>query len=575
MQAGESVEHRRNHPDETIPSPYQASACNFVVHQDASPASFSVGTNDGSLSAISPSTLASSVRQYFTAFYPLPSYAFLHPSSTWQLCQEGRLNQLLAYAIHGLVSLSVTAAHEYDDGVSPWIDHVERDILAKLDSVTTSRLQALLLVTNYHMETGRLQKAFMLVAIATRFATAMRLNHEHAGLNPVQREVRRRILWSLKLMERYFSIGLLEFELCPFEAIYLEFLANEEDFCGAETVLCHGHNNDYGSYRLSIQLEIVRRDIMKFSRCIALGDGGIDLFRELSRSFEEELAQLGAQMTPLDLNGSDGEDCMQNAWLTRRVFLQLSFHQCHCDVSRLMLTGYHEAAPAEILQGIDQETTVKAEERCWTNAMAIIRLMTTLNNQSTKSLIFEFDTAICIYHAIRIILFIASEGINSERVSYEFAVSRAHLCIAALKRFFPSSPLVKPIIDELESLANQPHSIRSGDHASTVHTTVAAQESSSATARLSRAAKAKQRLAIHSLLGRGQFEQDDAGLSDSNNAIPIARASDSEQLRLDAGSPLRQSTIGTHQGQPLYSGDTPSPAHVDLAQITLYPWLHR
>ncbi|KAI1345446.1 hypothetical protein F5Y01DRAFT_300517, partial [Xylaria sp. FL0043] len=96
----------------------------------------------------------------------------------------------------------------------------------------------------------------MLTATAARFAAAMRLNHERPDLDPITQEVRRRIVWSLKIVKRYFSVGLQEFQACPIETIYLRFPCAENEFG------CDNSNGDDGAYSLFVQLELIRHDIM-------------------------------------------------------------------------------------------------------------------------------------------------------------------------------------------------------------------------------------------------------------------------------------------------------------------------
>lgn len=500
------------------------------------------------------------------------------------------MDPTLANAIYGVVALRDATTTSGPDYVNSCITFAEQDILARLEDVTTSRLQALLLVTRYYMETGRLQKAFMLIAIAARFATVMRLNHETCGLSSVQAEVRRRIVWSLKLMERYFSIGLLEFELCPFEVIYLQFPAHEETFLDPRSHSASDDSQatcyDRGAYRLAVKLEVIRRDIMKFSRCISLGDGGLDLFLTLFRSFADELAQVSLRMAPLTISSSTLEERIGDPWLPRRIFLQLSYHQCYCDLWRLMLTGYREAAPLEILRQVEQEQVASAEQHCLENAMAIVRIVTTLNDQSMISLLLEFDTAICAYHAIRLLLFIASNGTSPNRPSLEFAVSRANLCIASLKRFFPRSPLVEPIISELETLATPDASV--GNVSGGRQQSPYDEADTEPAFRISSTAKAKQRLAIHSLLSRVQFDSDGAvardddeaasaatapGLFDERSTIS-ASADENSRAKYASGNPsnVHSNAAGIFD-PPTYGSDSSSPTHTGQVQFPVFPWL--
>ncbi|EGY18809.1 uncharacterized protein VDAG_08969 [Verticillium dahliae VdLs.17] len=80
------------------------------------------------------------------------------------------------------------------------------------------------------METGGFQKAFMLCALATRAASALRLHYERTDLSPLAQEIRRHVLWCLMMADAQVPVGLSECELCPHKVIYLEFPCNEEDF---------------------------------------------------------------------------------------------------------------------------------------------------------------------------------------------------------------------------------------------------------------------------------------------------------------------------------------------------------
>ncbi|KAJ5808642.1 hypothetical protein N7474_009911 [Penicillium riverlandense] len=429
---------------------------------------------------------------FFQHEYPLPSYSFLHPATTKEKCRTGVLESCLALAIAGVAILHTsmrTNDTKHHDGNGDNISDYEGDlascycrgqtsvraadqiIWSYIESPTVARLQALLLSINYCMHTGQFQRAFMLAALASRFAAAMRLNHEKPDLDFVARETRRRIVWSLKLIERYFSIGLPEFELCPFESIYVKLPCSEEDFVHGSRQASPSMNNyasqttdsDYGAYNLCVNLESFRRDIMKFSRRIALCDSALPQFPSMIRSFEQSLSSIGTKMPHgPELSFIQISTLLDSRWLPRHVALQLSWHQCHCDLYRLLLPGYQEAAPKPVLasflyQGdanqeqIMDDLVFEAERLCLHHASAIISLLTSLNQLSTRPHLLEFDATICAYHATRLLLFISRFGKDRKnRPTAEFAASRVDLCVAALRRFFPRSKLVSPILSEME-----------------------------------------------------------------------------------------------------------------------------
>ncbi|KAF5249441.1 hypothetical protein FANTH_5322 [Fusarium anthophilum] len=430
---------------------------------------------------------------FFKFIYPMPSYAFLHPEATRRRCRSHDVHRALPASICAVAMLYLRREVDLDldqpqdsdrraisrivasaDDTGAWIRMAEESIWRSLESPSITKLQALLLVIHYYIETELFQRAFMLTATAARFATTMRLNYERHDLQPVAREVRRRTLWSLKMVERYFSIGLAEFDSLPMEVIYIDFPRSEEDF----KAMANGHeidvtavdqaDSDYdnyhvegGTYGLVMQLEAIRCDVMKLSRKIALLETPlcnlIDLFShhlqtlacmEKPAPILEALLSADESFNPL--GSSSNGDRLISQWLPRLLLAHISWHQAHCDINRILLPGYSEAAPAAVLVGHDHQALLAAESQCLHHAMRIIYILTALNQHSTQHHLLEFDTAICAYHATRLILFISRFGQGPARPSPEFAVSRAELCLAALKRFFRFSALVSPIIGELE-----------------------------------------------------------------------------------------------------------------------------
>ena len=133
-----------------------------------------------------------------------------------------------------------------------WVSNAEEIIWKRLENPSMARLQALLLTISYRMTTGSYEKAFMLTATAARAASAMGLNHEQTHLDPILEETRRRTVWCFKLLESYFSIGLTEFEVCPFECIYLHPPSLEDSF----SLLCPPGSEDFAIHALRDQNEL-------------------------------------------------------------------------------------------------------------------------------------------------------------------------------------------------------------------------------------------------------------------------------------------------------------------------------
>jgi hypothetical protein len=322
-------------------------------------------------------------------------------------------------------------------------------------------------------------------------------------------------VWSLKLVERYFSIGLPEFELCPFESIYIQLPCVESVYDDGSTQETTPENlnssspleDDYGAYQLCVNLESLRRDIVKLGRAFAHCERISPQIPSLIRSFERTLFDIGAKMPHgPEISFDQINSLITSRWLPRHIALQLSWHQCHCDLYRLLLRGYPEAAPRPALEVLSRQGTndhdengcndllLRAERRCLQHSNSIILILTLLNQQSPRFCFLEFDATICAYHATRLLFFISRFGRDLKtRPSVEFSASRLELCLAALRRFFPQNKLVGPIIAEME---NNRHKLA----------TLTPRSASRVPA-----SEMNEKLAVHSLLRLARFsERDDA-----------------------------------------------------------------
>ncbi|ROV98490.1 hypothetical protein VPNG_08552 [Cytospora leucostoma] len=375
-------------------------------------------------------------------------------------------------------------------------------------------------------------RAFMLSGLAARDAAAIRLNHERTTAvqghgYKVGQEVRRRLMWSLKMVERYFSIGLPEFELCPVECIYLELPCWERDFGDSpppESTKATLQACDFGSYHFCVRLEMLRRDIMKLTRSLALCDTASPQLPTVMGNFEQHLTRISSEFpNGPTLTADRISQLLDSPWLPRHILLHLSFHQCQCDLYRLLLRGYRESAPAVVLDAMGPDLLVKAEQLCLQHATAIVDILATLNQLSHQACPLEFDTAICGYHATRLLLFIAQSSHLAARPGEEWALSRAELCLAALRRFFPTSKLVKPVLEEMRR-AITVSSSRGAASAPARPTSPgpAVSGGKDPDAGLSAAARVRQRLAIHSLLRQADFPDEEEGpeVANGNNAAP-------------------------------------------------------
>lgn len=218
--------------------------------------------------ALDQDTLSELVEDYFRHLYPLPSYAFLHKTTVVQRCQEGTIDTPLKLAICAITSLILRRTSLCHD---IWIQLAEQSVLQQLAQPSIFRLQALLLIVRYRIESGDFPTAFMLAALAARSAVGLRLNFERAELPPLAQEARRRLFWSLFLLDDFFCVGLREFELCPKETIHLQLPCDEELFEAGQHCRTGTLQQDplevpatIGLRGIFLRLVSTRREIMRY-----------------------------------------------------------------------------------------------------------------------------------------------------------------------------------------------------------------------------------------------------------------------------------------------------------------------
>ncbi|KAL8381534.1 hypothetical protein RB595_005689 [Gaeumannomyces hyphopodioides] len=399
------------------------------------------------------------VDRFFARSYPVPCFSFLHPASTKERARQGRLEKALAFAICGIAALhSNHGLRTRRDDSSIWARMAEQLIWQHVEAPSLPRLQALLLVINYLMETGSFHKAFMFSSLASRAATTIGLNHERPELDFISQETRRRTMWSLRLIDRYFSLGLTEFELFPLDNINIQPPSYERAFNDSQPVSPGSRavpeTDDLGTYSLFVRLETVRKEIMRLTRRISSLADEPQKLASRTKGLSDRLADIASQMPmPPALTSSRISALLEDPWLPRHIAFSLSWHQCHCDLHRLVLAGYSQAVPIPALAQLDQHHKSSAARLCLEHALAITGTLSTLYQLSASPPLLEYDTALCAYEAIRLTLDICSPSQHSPadyaNMDPDVAFKQAELALAALKRLFPSSPLVKPIIDDI------------------------------------------------------------------------------------------------------------------------------
>ncbi|PYI11716.1 hypothetical protein BO78DRAFT_403104 [Aspergillus sclerotiicarbonarius CBS 121057] len=394
---------------------------------------------------------------YFLHLYPLPSYSFLHEPSIRRMCADRTLEPSLVLSICAIVKLHCKRAWPQPSESGLLVELSEKRIWDQLEKPSIFRLQALFLIIQYHAEVGRFERAFMMASIASRHVAALQLNHESPQLSFVTQEIRRRTVWTMALLDGYFSVGLPGYSTINYEEIYQQFPCREERFGSPipeniDVVVTRGENNNRPRSMLELILRIskLRRDIIRFTRQLALVEQPLKEFQDIVEGFQANLSHLQEKVA--SAVGPSAPIRPESRWVVRALEIQLAWRQAHCDLFRLFLPGHPSAAPDVVLRPLGSDTNVsQARMICQNHSGWIVDTISEVRRMNLPVL-FSFDIARCAYQAARLTLFLAHMPDAQSLLRPETAISNAASCLDFIKQNFASAAHAQRMVSDLSLL---------------------------------------------------------------------------------------------------------------------------
>lgn len=166
------------------------------------------------------------------------------------------------------------------------------------------------------------------------------------------------------------------------------------------------------------------------------------------RDFESELHLFVTTLPPslvfsernLLLRGYSSE-------LSQYIMIHVWWHQCYCDLYRLLFDGLREAVSKRVLHGIDPKLISYCRSRCLDHARAMAAdIFSTLLAVEVDIKIMDKDISVCAYQSARILF----QGLqtSTERSSLldESVLTQVGNCSAVLKKFCANSPVALKIV---------------------------------------------------------------------------------------------------------------------------------
>ncbi|KAH6669739.1 hypothetical protein F5X68DRAFT_122072, partial [Plectosphaerella plurivora] len=450
------------------------------------------------------------VKDFFRLIHPLPGYAFLYEEAVVQRCLEESLDSALMYSICAITALLLGYKKYYPVMTETWASRVENIFWANLEEPTIFKIQALALIVHYRIVTGKFRRGFLIFSLAARSASALRLMYERPNLSYRVQDLRRRLMWSLGMLDGHFAIGLAECELCPLEAIYLQLPGSEEEFVA-------GHRSDptnslvsldgvseAGLLTRAVEQMKIRRNLMRYKREFQLATKPFDQIRVIVKDIAGTLQLLQTQpYSTVELHRY-----AISRWISRYVVVHLAWHQCYCDTYRLFLGGYKESAAEVIIEALPVDYVASSVATCLFHARAIISILHDVDKLNPKLQVADTDLAVCGYHASRILLHISKSPHNppTDGVTFEDALELAQSTLRIIKNLQISTyAIVQVLIKEMDTVIQ---AAITGQDQGSRESSDADEDAGNLPSRYARVAKKWQGLGAHSIFKHAQFTDD-------------------------------------------------------------------
>ena len=361
---------------------------------------------------------------YFRFVHHIPMFSFMHRASLMERYHSGQLDRSLPLAIIGIASLLTDLGPGMQEYGARCIDEATALCMREVEKPSILRLKALVIIVKYRIFTKRFPSAFMLHAITSRFASALRLNHENPELCFLARESRRRLMWSLYMIDSGIASGQADFALWPDpeRQIRIQLPCNERNFefdlpeateplrppspepGGALPPL----PDAVGFLGLHVRMHWMRTRILQATTKTA-GTPSAEHLDSLPMRCAEMASELETFEARLPASFRWSESSLRLRTYSPRLSVFAMTHiwwrQCHLDLYRVFLPGLEGSLSPDALARLDPQFVTQSRRKCYEHARAMADMfaqMLSLDNGRSPHL-SDIDLPGCAFQCCRIL----------------------------------------------------------------------------------------------------------------------------------------------------------------------------
>jgi hypothetical protein len=327
------------------------------------------------------------------------------------------LNPYLVIALVGLSSLMNATGAARSNVASRCIQAAEDHVLGHYSRPAILSAQLLVFVVKYKTFTADYSSVYMLLAVAMRMAMALRL-HQNINASLLVAESRRRLMWSLYLLDTKLAAGYDDFTECPFSRVQaLQLPSSDRAFeLGLAEEKTYIDSNWDGVDRatgnnalvLYIRACVLRDRILRLTKSLAFSKTvTVDSCSQIIRSHCHEIETFSDTLS--GPNKLTKANIMQRSHLPEFgcfVVAHLILQSSLLILLRMTLPGLRESLPKSLLEGQDPEWILLCRKKCLSAAHNIAAMFRQLSDMAPDLPVLDIDMPVIAYQCVRILTYV-------------------------------------------------------------------------------------------------------------------------------------------------------------------------
>ncbi|OIW30117.1 hypothetical protein CONLIGDRAFT_654412 [Coniochaeta ligniaria NRRL 30616] len=409
--------------------------------------------------------------KFFRHVHHIPMFSFLHRASLMERYHAGLLDRPLLLALIGITALFTDIGPGTKEFGARCIEESAGLVMRDFEKPSVLRLQALVIITKHRIVSRRFSSAFMLHATACRFAAALRLNHENPAICFLAQESRRRLMWSLYMLDTGISSGQVDFALWPTPEtqIHVQLPCNERNFefdlpepteplkppDPGPDGLVRTLPDVVGFLALHVRIQWIRSKIQQYTMHV-LANPTVEALSQLPRRSAELAAELEAFEARLPLSFRWSEANLRLRAYSPRLGIFIMTHvwwqQCHCDLHRLWITGTKEALSPPLVGQMSADFVSHCRRRCYDHARTMADMFAQLLALGNEMPVMDLDLPVCAYQTAKLLYHGFKNGAAElSGMTAESVEELARVCLRIVRQS-TAGPAAASILVDLERL---------------------------------------------------------------------------------------------------------------------------